>query len=1115
MDYIYQFDIAAIVIDAILLMFFYPKSNTIGVAGKSFKKMVIVSIITAAFDLITVLAGASCTERPLWYLYAVNAIYLCAQNFMPHAELAYVSRLIEVETKSNPNRVTRWITYLAYPVSAFIIISSPLLSLGFGFDENNVYHQGTLMPILYILAGSVMSTCLVFMVIYHKSIPVRKRVAIYVLILVNLLSMLVQSFVQELLITNFAISCAGLIMFVILQNPEQALDPKTGFLTRNALIVYFSEFFSKSRGFSIMLVKPDHIGKISVVLGPEIYRDLIKQMGSSISAILGAEPYIIEEDCLAYVVNKEYPTRAMAEKIFERFKENWQVEDSHINRTCSIAIIPCRPNDTTESILNALNYSVERLHDCPGGIVYEAQDEAYDLRSSKRIEEKLKRLEAESREATLAMEAAQKADYEKSMFLANMSHEIRTPMNAIIGMTDLILRDDINERVRVNVEDIKTASDSLLAIINDILDISKVESGNLKLINAEYNLRRMISEIVKLISTRINSARVKFIVEIDDSLPLKLIGDSLRVRQVLVNILGNATKFTEEGSITLRVGGEKYSGKYRLLVSVADTGTGIKEEDKSKLFKSFSRIENKGTHYIEGTGLGLALCQQLVKKMNGEIRVQSEFGVGSTFYFDMEQELVDDETVFDYPDKEEKAVIMLTGGNNNAKSQAVMKVLNELKFRCIECNGSRDVEEALAKYKVIAVFSYKDVYSSYAEWFSGSSRPVIALFPEPDVRYDDMPEVCLVSEPVYSLGIFKLLEGSEDLAVQDTLSAPQALVLVVDDNIVNLKVADGLLKCFDINAEMVTSGFEAIEKTKSKKYDIIFMDHMMPQMDGIEAMKKIREVVPGYASVPIVALTANSVNDAKNMFLSEGFDGFISKPIDMKELEKMLYEKLPNDLISHKTDKKADTDKKLQLPKMTGVDTAKGIGSCAGKVERYLEVLKIFYSSGKQQYERIKDLYKKRDEQGLRIEVHGLKSVSASIGAMDLSNTALSLENALKAGNMEFVDANLDGLLAFFDRLLKQLGAFFDNDDKAAEGHKEISLARVRDRLVLLAQTLSDFDDEQAVEIISGLLEYDFDRDVRKVIRQIRDIIEVFDYNKASEMTDELIEQLTQNGDKT
>lgn len=1110
MNYIIEFDYAALVIDVILLVFFYPKSNTGGVAGRSFKKLIITSAIATFFDIVTVIAGTHSMERPLWYLYLINGIFLLAQNYMPHAELSYVSRLIEVETRSIHKQKTRYVLVL-YAFSAFVIISSPVLGLGFGFYEGNVYHQGPWMFILYIVAGSIMLTALFLMVVNHKKVPARKRFAIYILVILNVFSMLAQFFFEELLITSFSSSCACLIMFVILQNPEQAVDSSTGFLTRNTFTITFSEMLSRSKNFVILIVKPDFVENIKVVLGSEIYNELITTIGKSLEGILGLEPYSVGEDCIAFLAPRDAAYKMMAEKISERFKENWHVEGLDINRTCSIAMISNRPDDTTESILNAVNYSIGKLHTCPAGITYEAQEDAFYGQSADELQEKMNQLTQEKNEATLAMEQAQKADYEKSMFLANMSHEIRTPMNAIIGMTDLILRDNINERVRANAIDIKTASDSLLAIINDVLDISKVESGKLELVNDKYSIRKLLTGIVSIVSTRINLQKVKFVIDVDKNLPEKLYGDEVRVRQIFINILNNAAKFTQSGKIVLRVSGRKEGEAYRLFADVEDTGTGIKKEDMSKLFKTFSRIENKGTHHIEGTGLGLALCKKLVSGMGGEISVQSEYGVGSTFSFNLLQGYVSPKTIFDFDDPDgRKAVIVLHNGDTSGRIAEVINVLKQLEIRYIECMGSRAVEEALARNTVIAVFSYKEVYSSYADWFSGSSHPMIALFPEPDVRYDDMPEVCLVSDPIYSLGIFRLLEGNDRRNDNDVLSAPEARVLVVDDNIVNLKVADGLLRCFDIEADLVSSGFEAIEKTNSKKYDIIFMDHMMPQMDGIEAMRRIRSEKPTYKDVPIVALTANTVNDAKKMFLSEGFDGFISKPIDMKELENSLLEMLPKDIINHKKEAAQTEGKKTELPKVSGVDMAKGISSCAGKPERYIEVLKTFYSSGKQQYKRIEKLYASRDAQNLRIEVHGLKSVSASIGAMDISNTALSIENALKSDNMPFVDANLQGLLEMFSKLLKQLGTFFDREDSPAEGRKEIPLSKVRDKLVLLADTLGEFDDEQALEIIKGILEYDFDREIRGTIRQIKETVEMFDYNKASEMTEKLIEQIAQ-----
>ncbi|MDR2593186.1 MAG: response regulator [Fibromonadaceae bacterium] len=385
----------------------------------------------------------------------------------------------------------------------------------------------------------------------------------------------------------------------------------------------------------------------------------------------------------------------------------------------------------------------------------------------------------------LGLIEANKANKAKTKFLAKMSHEIRTPMNAIIGMAELALRENMTSTVKEYILGVKQAGTNLLSIINDILDLSKIENRKLEIIPNNYLFSSMINDVVNIIKTRIAESELKFDIKIDSNIPNSLIGDETRIRQVLLNILGNAIKYTKKGFISLSVSGEIIENNVLLTMEVADSGIGIKPENLKNLFDEFVRAD-ESKNYIEGTGLGLPIAKNLIKTMNGDISVKSEYGKGSTFTVKLPQKISSDE-LFD------------------------------------------------------------------------------------SIKNDN---------------------------ITIKFNAPNAKVLVVDDIDANLKVVKGLMQPYKMQVDLCTSGAEASEMVKANSYDLVFMDHMMPEMDGIEATKLIREMAkenPHYANLPIIALTANAVSGVKEMFLENGFNDFLSKPIDIINLNSILEKWLPKE----------------------------------------------------------------------------------------------------------------------------------------------------------------------------------------------------------------------------
>ncbi|WP_424244968.1 PAS domain S-box-containing protein [Elusimicrobium posterum] len=492
------------------------------------------------------------------------------------------------------------------------------------------------------------------------------------------------------------------------------------------------------------------------------------------------------------------------------------------------------------------------------------------------------------------LEAAELANKTKSEFLANMSHEIRTPMNAILGMTDLAIRKNPPEGIGEYLKNIKGAASSLLAIINDILDFSKVEAGIIEIIPANYDVNSLINDLSTVIKMRIGNKPIDFIIEDNPALPRTLIGDIVRVKQIALNILTNAVKFTDSGfvKVTFDAAPADNKNEVMLKVSVTDSGIGIKKEDLPLLFGNFSQLDTKKNRNVEGTGLGLAISKKFTELMGGSIKVESEYGKGSCFSFEIKQGVADarSSAVIE-SDKNPKAAVWI---ENETRADSIIKKIHAL--------GA-----AAQKVASPAQFaSYTHAFFDYANMDQVDKNNLpdtnLIAFSTDYIEDQKLFRGKTLYVPLTSLILAEILNTQHvesDKPAKDDIKGKKlvlhdAHILAVDDNDINLMIVENLLEEYGAKITTAKTGQEAVDLVKANNYDIVFMDHMMPGMDGVEATALIRQTEgEKYQKLPIIALTANAVGNVREMFLTSGMNDFLTKPLDLKEMVRVLMQWLP------------------------------------------------------------------------------------------------------------------------------------------------------------------------------------------------------------------------------
>jgi len=707
----------------------------------------------------------------------------------------------------------------------------------------------------------------------------------------------------------------------------------------------------------------------------------------------------------------------------------------------------------------------------------------------------------------------------KSTFLARMSHEIRTPMNSILGMAELIQRKNVSGEIQEYVEIISQSGKNLLAIINDILDFSKIESGRLQIQNRGYQLASVINDMVNITRPRVAEKSLDFLVNVESAIPAQLYGDDIRLRQILTNLLSNAVKYTRRGYIALNVGMEKIDGKkIKLILTVKDSGIGIKKEDKEKLFNEFARMDSEKNIDIEGTGLGLVITKALCHTMGGDVTVTSEYGTGSVFCASVTQQYDNDGPIAYISGSEKKRVLFF-----DWRSEYITSIKASLENLGVEYEYTSEFKE-FTKQLANGDFNYAFVSSKYAldciDIPATREKPLnLTIMVEPG-EISVYREVSSVQLPVYSVTIANVLNNvSGELLYHDKIpniqfTAPTANILIVDDISTNLRVAKELMASYKMNVKTCLNGPEAIQLVSNNRFDIVFMDHMMPGMDGIETTSLIRNISSAdeyYQKVPIIALTANVISGQKEMFLEKGIDDFLAKPIEIQKLDEILERWLPVEKLCKTEQLNASDGNITDEPNRTkgetisieGIDSEKGQKNCGGNFQIYLEILQEFRKDAENRLTKIFDAMAEKDIELYTTLVHALKGAVRNIGAVETGEKAAWLERTAAKGLSSEIEEKTNELKNDVFALAKNIKTEIEKyEAKIKEKQKHVPDLR----LEILKTALAEMDAEAINRMLVTFAGLSLSGEMKSNIAKIEEHILLFEYEKAIDKINEMLQ---------
>lgn len=713
------------------------------------------------------------------------------------------------------------------------------------------------------------------------------------------------------------------------------------------------------------------------------------------------------------------------------------------------------------------------------------------------------------------------SELSKIRFLANMTHEIRNPMNSIVGMNELILKEELTEGAREQAEVIREASAQLLRIVNNILIYSKLDSGKWEMEPVKYSFRDLMKDVIDRVSRSMEDENADFYVFIDRTIPTYLFGDIQAVKQIFMYLLFNSIQQNQRRSMSLEIKSEKITEEHtvRLKCRIAETGSGMADADVDSLLGAFNKYDSRRNATLKGLGLEISICNALLATMDGFLKIESVVGVGTAILFEFSNYIIDDTPMLTVDEGLDRKVLIYLHEKDEEK---IWKdLMEDIKISPVYTTGPVAFRNEIENHRYTHIFIWERDFESLYEILS------TAMCEEITYIITDYAHVCgdfgncrLLRKPLSCLNMVEVLNGEwkrkdyERTRSTERFIFPEARVLVVDDSLVNQKVMCSLLGDFEIYAKTASSGRECLEILKDYEFDLILLDQRMPEMDGIETLRRIRQIPGRNAKVPILCITAELGRDVKDKLLDTGFDDYIAKPVKDYHLGRLLRKYLPDEMAVVVTEEAEgevmESVKDLNKgpePDPTAIDMQRGISNVGGSEDVYLSVLNTYYTEGIDKLSNVPVQFMNGDMNLFTTNVHALKSSSASVGAVNISEKFKALEFAGKENNRMFIEENLDKTLHSFDELLVKVKSLlvekgvFEGLADTSEMLKDMDRENLDpDVMSDLQQNLNNVNLKRCEELINELSVHNYGEEINANIKKMKDAYDMFDYQTVKNM---------------